>query len=127
MRTITKKLPTWSQPHGNSSVLRDQRDELVKQLSTLADVKVTDDGSSGYTVSMANGQPLVSGKVAGQLSAGQDANGNSTLTLKFSTSEFTLNPSAGGQLGALYDYESRHPPTDERFGARDGGIGGKTV
>lgn len=101
-----KKITDMESTGGNSSVLRDQRDELVKQLSTLADVKVTDDGSSGYTVSMANGQPLVSGKVAGQLSAGQDANGNSTLTLKFSTSEFTLNPSAGGQLGALYDYET---------------------
>ncbi|VEB93563.1 flagellar hook-associated protein FlgK [Citrobacter koseri] len=78
-----KKITDMESTGGNSSVLRDQRDELVKQLSTLADVKVTDDGSSGYTVSMANGQPLVSGKVAGQLSAGQDANGNSTLTLKF--------------------------------------------
>jgi flagellar hook-associated protein 1 FlgK len=87
-------------------VLRDQRDELVKQLSTLAEVKVTEDGSGGYTVSLSNGQPLVSGKTAGQLSAGKDNNGNSTLTLKFSTSEFSINPSAGGQLGALYDYET---------------------
>jgi flagellar hook-associated protein 1 FlgK len=45
-------------------VLRDQRDELVKQLSSMADVKVSDD-SSGYTVSLSNGQPLVSGKTAG--------------------------------------------------------------
>lgn len=99
-----KKIVEMDATGGNSSVLRDQRDELVKQLSSLADVKVSDD-SSGYTVALSNGQPLVSGKTAGQLSVGTDGNGNSTLTLKFSTSEFSLNPSAGGQLGALYDYE----------------------
>lgn len=99
-----KKIVEMDATGGNSSTLRDARDELVKQLSSLAEVKVSDD-SSGYTVSLSNGQPLVSGKTAGQLSVGTDGNGNSTLTLKFSTSEFSLNPSAGGQLGALYDYE----------------------
>lgn len=100
-----KKIVEMEATGGNASVLRDQRDELVKQLSSMADVKVTDD-SSGYTVSMSNGQPLVSGKTAGKLSANTDSNGNTTLSLKFSTSEFSLNPSTGGQLGALYDYET---------------------
>lgn len=100
-----KKIVEMDATGGNSSVLRDQRDELVKQLSTLTEVKVTDD-SSGYTVALSNGQPLVSGKTAGQLKAGTDGSGNSTLTLTFSTSEFSLNPSTGGQLGALYDYET---------------------
>lgn len=100
-----KKIAAMDSTGGNSSVLRDQRDELVKTLSSMADVKVTDD-SSGYTVSLSNGQPLVSGKTAGTLSTGKDSNGNTTLTLKFSNSEFSLNPSTGGQLGALYDYET---------------------
>lgn len=100
-----KKIVEMEATGGNASVLRDQRDELVKQLSSMADVKVTDD-SSGYTVSMSNGQPLVSGKTAGMLSTSTDSNGNTTLSLKFSTSEFSLNPSTGGQLGALYDYET---------------------
>lgn len=100
-----KKIVEMEATGGNASVLRDQRDELVKQLSSMADVKVTDD-SSGYTVSMSNGQPLVSGKTAGMLSVNTDSNGNTSLSLKFSTSEFSLNPSTGGQLGALYDYET---------------------
>ncbi|MDE4081003.1 MULTISPECIES: flagellar hook-associated protein FlgK [Enterobacter cloacae complex] len=100
-----KKIAAMESTGGNSSVLRDQRDELVKTLSSMADVKVTDD-SNGYTVSLSNGQPLVSGKTAGKLSTGKDSNGNTTLTLAFSTSEFSLNPSTGGQLGALYDYET---------------------
>ncbi|VFS61188.1 Flagellar hook-associated protein 1 [Kluyvera cryocrescens] len=61
-----KKIVEMEATGGNASVLRDQRDELVKQLSSMADVKVSDD-SSGYTVSLSNGQPLVSGKTAGQL------------------------------------------------------------
>ena len=43
-----KKIVEMEATGGNASVLRDQRDELVKQLSSMADVKVTDD-SSGYT------------------------------------------------------------------------------
>jgi len=100
-----KKIVEMDSTGGNSSVLRDQRDELVKTLSSMTEVKVTED-SGGYTVSLSNGQPLVSGKTAGQLSAGTDGDGNPTLSLKFSTSEFSLNPSTGGQLGALYDYET---------------------
>lgn len=101
-----KKIADMESTGGNASVLRDQRDELVKTLSSMADIKVSEDKSGSFTVSLTNGQPLVSGKTAGQLSVGQDANGDTTLTLKFSTSEFSLNPSTGGQLGALYDYET---------------------
>lgn len=91
---------------GNTSALRDQRDELVKQLSGLAEIKVNEDDKGNYTVALKGGQPLVSGKTAGQLATDKDANGNPTISLKFSTSEFSLNPSMGGQLGSLYDYET---------------------
>ncbi|MCT4701555.1 flagellar hook-associated protein FlgK [Enterobacteriaceae bacterium H20N1] len=104
--SYNKKITEQESTGGNTSALRDQRDELVKQLSGLADVKVTEDSAGNYTVALKGGQPLVSGKTAGTLSAGQDANGNPTMSLKFSTSEFSLNPSMGGQLGSLYDYET---------------------
>lgn len=101
-----KKITEMEATGGNTSVLRDQRDELVKQMSSMVDVKVSEDSAGNFTVAMTNGQPLVSGKTAGQLTAAQDGNGNSTLTLKFSNSEYSINPSTGGQLGALYDYET---------------------
>lgn len=101
-----KKITEMDATGGNSSVLRDQRDELVKQLSTFTEVKVSEGNGGAYTVSLGSGQPLVSGTTAGQLSTGQDDNGNMTLTLAFSNSEFSLSPSTGGQLGALYDYET---------------------
>ncbi|MGY5365944.1 flagellar hook-associated protein FlgK [Enterobacter oligotrophicus] len=101
-----KKIMEMESTGGNSNVLRDQRDELVKQLSTYADVKVTEDSTGSYSVSMKNGQPLVSGKVAGELSCSLDGSGNPVLSLSFSNTTFSLNPSTGGQLGALYDYET---------------------
>ncbi|HDR2626196.1 flagellar hook-associated protein FlgK [Enterobacter cancerogenus] len=101
-----KKIMEMDSTGGNSNVLRDQRDELVKQLSTYADVKVTEDSNGSYAVAMKNGQPLVSGKVAGELSSSLDGNGNPVLSLNFSNTSFSLNPSTGGQLGALYDYET---------------------
>ncbi|MEL4870052.1 flagellar hook-associated protein FlgK [Enterobacter roggenkampii] len=101
-----KKIMEMDSTGGNSNVLRDQRDELVKQLSTYTDVKVTEDASGSYSVSMKNGQPLVSGKVAGELSSSLDSSGNPVLSLNFSNTTFSLNPSTGGQLGALYDYET---------------------
>lgn len=101
-----KKISEMEATGGNANILRDQRDELVKEMSGLIDVKVTEDDRGNFTVAMSNGQPLVSGKVAGQLSTEQDGSGSSTLSLTFANSEFSLNPSAGGQLGALYDYET---------------------
>ncbi|MFP7609951.1 flagellar hook-associated protein FlgK [Serratia quinivorans] len=101
-----KKIMEIDSTGGSSNVLRDQRDELVKQLSTYADVKVTEDNNGSYSVAMKNGQPLVSGKVAGELSSSLDGSGNPVLSLNFSNTTFSLNPSTGGQLGALYDYET---------------------
>jgi len=101
-----KKIMQMDATGGSSNVLRDQRDELVKQLSTYADVKVTEDSTGSYSVAMKNGQPLVSGNVAGALSSTTDSNGNPVLNLDFANTSFSLNPSTGGQLGALYDYET---------------------
>ncbi|TBL47877.1 flagellar hook-associated protein FlgK [Obesumbacterium proteus] len=90
---------------GNTNVLRDQRDELVKQMSTLVDVKVSEDAKGNYTVALPNGQPLVNGRSAGQLATTTQPDGSQLLTLKYAGSEYTINPATGGQLGALNDYE----------------------
>lgn len=103
--SYNQKITELESTGANTSVLRDQRDELVKQLSGLVDVKVNEDSAGNYTVALKNGLPLVAGKTAWQLSAGTDADGNPTMSLKFANDELSLNPSMGGQLGALYDYE----------------------
>lgn len=91
---------------GDTSVLRDQRDELVKQMSSMMDVKVNEDSTGNYTVTMTNGQPLVNGKTAGTLATATDSSGNLTMSVSFDGTSFGVDPSVGGQLGALHDYET---------------------
>ncbi len=89
----------------STSVLRDQRDELVKQMSSLMDVRISEDANGSFTVTMSSGQPLVSGKTASSLEVKTQSNGSQLLELSFSGSTFQVDMSTGGQLGALHDYE----------------------
>ncbi|KFK95342.1 MULTISPECIES: flagellar hook-associated protein FlgK [unclassified Serratia (in: enterobacteria)] len=104
--SYNQKISEMEASGGNASALRDQRDELVKQLSGFADVKISEDHAGRYTVALKGGQPLVSGNTSGQLAVGKNSDGSTSINLQFGNSEFSLNPSMGGQLGALHDYES---------------------
>lgn len=90
---------------GDTSILRDQRDELVKQLSGFIDVRINETPEGSYTVALNNGQPLVSGSTSGKL-AFDDSGDNRSLSLSFSTTSFTVDMDCGGVLGGLYQYES---------------------
>lgn len=90
---------------GNASVLRDQRDELVKQLSGLVSVNVSEDASGRYNVSLSDGQPLVSGRNVGQLKSSVNQQGEQSVSLDFLNTTFGVSAGLGGQLGALNDYE----------------------
>lgn len=90
---------------GNASVLRDQRDELVKQLSSMVSVKVSEDASGRYNVSLSDGQPLVSGRHFGQLKSAINQHGEQDISLEFLNTTFGVSSAVGGQLGALNDYE----------------------
>ncbi|WP_404409323.1 flagellar hook-associated protein FlgK [Pseudidiomarina marina] len=71
--------------------LLNQRDKLVHDLSQRIDVRVHEQKSGSYTVSLNNGSPLVSGDTAYQLSALTD-NGDPTRTAIF------YNDVAGNQI-----------------------------
>ncbi|MGB7800217.1 flagellar hook-associated protein FlgK [Buttiauxella sp.] len=90
---------------GNASVLRDQRDELVKQLSSMVSVKVSEDASGRYNVSLSDGQPLVSGRHYGQLKSSINQQGEQDISLVFNNTTFGVSSATGGQMGALNDYE----------------------
>lgn len=90
---------------GNASVLRDQRDELVRELSTMMSVKVSEDAAGRYTVSLKDGQPLVSGRHFGELASNTNQQGEQELSLTFLNSTFGIAGAIGGQMGALNDYE----------------------
>lgn len=90
---------------GDTSILRDQRDELVKQLSGFVDVRINETSDGSYTVALNSGQPLVSGATAGKLEM-KDNGGSSNLSLSFSNTSFPVDMDCGGALGGLHHYET---------------------
>lgn len=89
----------------DTSILRDQRDELMKQLSGFIDVRINETAEGSYTVALNSGQPLVSGSTAGTL-VFDESGGSSGLSLLFSTTSFPVDMACGGALGGLYQYET---------------------
>lgn len=90
----------------DTSILRDQRDELVKELSGYADVRINESSDGSYTLSLSSGQPLVAGSTAGKLSLQRDSQGNMAMSLSLSSATFQVDMACGGTLGGLHDYES---------------------
>lgn len=90
----------------DTATLRDHRDVLVRDLSGFADVRIQTLQDDSYSVSLANGQPLVLGATAGQLTLSQTQSGEQVVSLEFASSAFPLNQAGlGGALGGLYDSE----------------------
>ncbi|MET0518954.1 MAG: flagellar hook-associated protein FlgK [Burkholderiaceae bacterium] len=88
----------------NTSGLQDARDQKVDALASLVGIQVVEQNDGTRSVSLRNGQPLVSGSNAAQLSL--DSTG--TLKLGFSNTTFTVpTTNLGGQLGGLQDYEQQ--------------------
>ncbi len=104
--SFNKKIAESEAQGSDTSILRDQRDELVKELSSYVDVDVNESADGTYTVSLAAGQPLVSGSTAGELAMTPDANGDMHMSLVFSESSFNVDMDCGASLGGLYEYSS---------------------
>lgn len=89
----------------NTNSLLDSRDQQIKELSTLVEIRSTQEKDGSFSVSLKNGQPLISGFTAASIAANPNAGGQK-LSLTFSGSQSPMEMSCGGQLGALYDYET---------------------
>lgn len=90
-----------------SNTLQDQRDQQVKTLSSLMSVSVAKTAQGSYTLTAANGATLVDGKQAAVVSSSQGSGGQWQLTISNNPQTSTLSSQVGGQLGALYDYQSQ--------------------
>ncbi len=90
---------------GDTSILRDQRDELVRELSGYVDVRVQENDKGEYSLMLPSGQPLVSGSDVGQLSMQNDASGQPFLELSFAGSRYQVDMATGGSFGALHDFQ----------------------
>jgi flagellar hook-associated protein 1 FlgK len=90
----------------DTATLRDYRENLVKDLSQYAGIRVQEAADGTLNVSLANGQPLVAGATAGQLKINANLAGEQEMTLVFAKTTFPLNQQGiGGSLGGLYDME----------------------
>jgi flagellar hook-associated protein 1 len=87
--------------------LLDQRDLLIDQLSTKIGITVVAEGDSTLNVFVGNGQPLVLGNTASQLTTAPDAIDPQRLTLALQTPAGTVDISrsvSGGAIGGLIDW-----------------------
>jgi len=98
--------------------LLDQRDEKLRQLSELVNIRVTETGGSQVNVSLSNGLSLVVGNNAAQLGTRGNAEDPTRLEFTLTNGGRTLNIDeqiSGGKLGGLrrFDNEALKPAFDE--------------
>lgn len=98
--------------------LLDKRDEKLRQLSELVNIKVTEGEGSQANVSLSNGLSLVVGSKAAQLGTQESAEDSTRLSFTLSNGGRTVNIDeqiTGGKLGGLsrFDNEALKPAFDE--------------
>lgn len=104
-------------PNGQPNALLDKRDEMLRQLSELVGVKVVNDAGGMVNVFIGNGQPLVVGNQANQISTVASTDDPSRNDLVFVTSSGSSQPIgqflSGGTIGGLLAY--RKQSLDEAY------------
>ncbi len=98
--------------------LLDQRDEALRQLSELVNIRVTETEGSQVNVSLSNGLSLVVGNDAARLGTEGSAEDPTRLEFTLTSGGRTLNIDeqiTGGKLGGLrrFDNEALKPAFDE--------------
>ncbi|MDY6840215.1 MAG: flagellar hook-associated protein FlgK [Pseudomonadota bacterium] len=98
--------------------LMDQRDEKLRQLSELVNIRVTETEGSQINVSLANGLSLVTGNNAAEFATRSSAEDPSRLEFTLESGGRTLlvdEQIQGGKLGGLrrFDQEALKPAFDE--------------
>jgi len=100
--TLNEQISNLEIQGGDTSSLEDARDVAVSSLSSLMDISVTESDDGTYTITMSQGQPLVSGSNASTVSLDDDG----TLTIQYKSQTFTASDDIGGAIGGLIDYEN---------------------
>lgn len=100
-----QKIVKLSFDNANTSALQDSRDEQVKKLSELVDIRVTETENGSYNISLKNGLPLISDQSVATL----DVNLKGTspqIDLMLSGNNYAIDMSCGAGLGSINDYET---------------------
>nr|WP_321241441.1 flagellar hook-associated protein FlgK [uncultured Tolumonas sp.] len=99
--TLNEQIVALKQQGGDTSSLEDSRDQAVTDLSDLLEVNVSEQSDGSYTLTLGQGQPLVSGSTAATLSLD-----NGEIALQYGSQTFSVGDDAGGSIGGLIDYET---------------------
>ena len=98
---LNQQIITLQAQGGDTSSLEDSRDQAVTELSELIAVDVTEQADGSYTLTLGQGQPLVSGSTAATLSLN-----NGDVSLQYNSQTFSVSDDVGGNIGGLLDYVS---------------------
>jgi flagellar hook-associated protein 1 len=86
--------------------LLDARDQAISQLSQIVGVNVSQGADNTVTISVGNGQPLVNGTDATQLSTATNQYDSSRLEIVGPTGSVISNQFGSGSLGASLDFRT---------------------
>lgn len=103
--TVNSQLTTMR----NSPELLDKRDELLKELSKYVNVTVIDQGDSGISVGIGNGEVLVTGSQQRDLAVitGANGQGGTRIAIKDNNTSVDMTENLhSGMLGGLLDFEN---------------------
>ena len=86
--------------------LQDGRDAAIDALAAIVDIRVVEDSQGMVNISLARGEPLLTGNTAAKLTSAPDPTNpkNNLVSITFGQSQFTVDMAAGGSLGALLNY-----------------------
>lgn len=86
--------------------LQDSRDAAIDDLAAILDIRVVEDSQGMVNISLARGEPLLTGNTAAKLTSNPDPTNpkNDLVTIQFGASQFNVDETAGGSLGALLTY-----------------------
>lgn len=94
--TLNDQIKVISAEGGNAGILEDQRDETVRELSQLMEVRSSRQQDGTLNLTLPQGQPLVLGNQAAVIERN-----NTELSVQFGTQNFPLDGEIGGSLGGL--------------------------
>ncbi|WP_026344610.1 MULTISPECIES: flagellar hook-associated protein FlgK [Oceanimonas] len=93
---LNQKIKSVGARGGNAGILQDSRDEALRQLAGLVDIRTAQQADGTINVSLEQGQPLVLGSQAAQISRD-----DTRVSVHFSGQDYPLDGSTGGSLGGL--------------------------
>ena len=103
----------------SANELRDQQEQLVKELSEYLEIKVNYDDNQLMTVNLASGQPLVLQSTNNELRLTSDTNnpdGELGIELDFGNYELNIpTDELGGAVGGLVEFRNEFVTTAERM------------